>query len=283
MAQTRNIHELRSFLGTASYYRRYCKGFCDIARPLHKLTEKGTPYVWSDECQMSFDELKRMLTTAPVLEYPCQDLPFLLDCDASGYGTGAVLSQVQDGMERVISYYSKSLTKSERNYCVTRRELLAVVNAVKHYHHFLYGNKFTIRTDHSAVKFYLRFKNPEGQITRWLETLSEYNFEIQHRPGRMHGNSDGLSRIPCELCLVCKKQEIKSKEADNNCSCNPADDNLGGSSPSHTESEQHDLGEESRGENNETYHRVTTRSQTGSNTPWAQWLEAKSPIDIVSA
>ena len=107
----RNIHELRSVLGTASYYRRYCKGFCDIARPLHKLTEKGTPYVWSDECQTSFDGLKRMLTNAPVLGYPCQDLPFLLDCDASGYGTGAVLSQVQDGMERVISYYSKSLTK----------------------------------------------------------------------------------------------------------------------------------------------------------------------------
>ena len=99
----------------------------------------------------------------------------------------------------------------------------------------------------------------------------------------MHGNSDGLSRILCGLCLVCKNQEIKSKEADNSCSCNPADDNQGGSSPSHTESEQHDLGEENRGENNETYHRVTTRSQTGSNTPWAQWLEAKSPIDIVSA
>ena len=113
--------------------------------------------------------------------------------------------------------------------------------------------------------------------------LVRIQFEIQHRPGRMHCNSDGLSRISCGLCLVCKKQEIKSKEANNGCSCNPADDNQEGSSPSHTESEQHDLGEESMGENNEAYHRVTTRSQTGSKTPWAQWLEAKSPIEIVSA
>ena len=138
------MHELRAFLGTASYYRRYCQGFCDIARSLHKLTEKGKPYAWSDECQNSFDKLKEMLTSAPVLGYPRQDLPYTLDCDVSGYGTGAILSQIQDGMERVISYYSRTMSKSDRNYCAMRRELLAVMNAVKHYHHFLYGSKFLI-------------------------------------------------------------------------------------------------------------------------------------------
>ena len=201
--KSKNVHELSAFLSTANYYRRYCQGFCDNPRSLHKLTEKGKPYAWPDECQNSFDKLKEMLTSAPVLGYPRQDLSYTLDCDASGYGTGVVLSQVQDGMERVISYYSRTVSKSERNYCVTRRELLAV-------HHFLYGSKFFIRTDHSAVKFFLRFKNPEGQISRWLEILSAYDFEIQHRAGRLHGNSDGLTRIPCGFCVVCKRQETKS-------------------------------------------------------------------------
>ena len=89
---------------------------------------------------------------------------------------GAVLSQKQDGVERVISYYSKSLSKAERNYCVTRRELLAVVSSVKHYHHYLYSAKFTIRTDHSALHWLLKtFKNPEGQVSRWIEVLSANN------------------------------------------------------------------------------------------------------------
>lgn len=279
----KNVHELRAFLGTASYYRRYCKGFSDIARPLHKLTEKGKPYLWSDECQNSFDELKRMLTSAPVLGYPRQDIPFILDCDASGYGTGSILSQIQDGEERVISYYSKSMSKSERNYCVTRRELLAVVNAVKHYHHFLYGNKFTIRTDHSAVKFFLRFKNPEGQISRWLEILSAYNFEIQHRAGRLHGNSDGLSRIPCGMCVVCKRQETKSEQANMSCHCNHASDHQGENhkimSPL---SKQSRIGERGH-ENTKAYLRVTTRSQTGSSATWAQWLSSRSAEDIAHA
>ena len=120
------------------------------------------------ECNSEFNQLKRFLTTAPMLGYPRSDSEYLLDCDCSGYDLGAVLSQKQDWVERVISYYSKSLNKAERNYCVTRRELLAVVNAVKHYHHYLYGApKFTIRTDHSALRWLLNsFKNPEGQISR---------------------------------------------------------------------------------------------------------------------
>ena len=150
----RNVHELRSFLGTASYHRKFCKSFCDFVRPLYKLTEKPNAFVWTVECNSAFNQLKRVLTTASILGYPRSDSEYLLDCDCSGYGLGAVLSQKQDGAESVISYYSKSLTKAGRNYCVTRRELLAVVNAVKHYHHYLYGApKFTIPTDHSALRW----------------------------------------------------------------------------------------------------------------------------------
>lgn len=110
---------------------------------------------------------------------------------------GAVLSQVQNGIERVICYFSKAFSKQERRYCVTRRELLAVVASVKHFHQYLYGKRFIVRSDHGVLRWLFRFKNPEAQIARWLETLSTYNFEIQHRAGRIHSNADALSRRPC--------------------------------------------------------------------------------------
>ncbi|CAG2215770.1 unnamed protein product [Mytilus edulis] len=97
----------------------------------------------------------------------------------------------------------------ERQYCVTRRELLAIVSAIRNFHHYLYGSPFLVRTDHGALNWLLRFKNPEGQMARWLEVLNTYNFEVQHRPGRLHGNADGLSRRPCYPCSHCNKQDQK--------------------------------------------------------------------------
>ena len=137
---------------------------------------------------------------APILAYPDPQTEFILDTDASAYGIGAVLSQVQDGQERVIAYGSRSLTKEERRYCVTRRELLAVVYFLKTLRHYLYGRKFTVRTDHGALRWLTNFKDPQGQVARWLEVLGTYDFEIQHRPGLRHGNADALSRGPCNQC-----------------------------------------------------------------------------------
>ena len=94
---------------------------------------------------------------------------------------GAVLSQVQDGQEKVIAYHSRTLSKIERNYCVTRKELLAVAVAVKTYHHYLCGWRFLIGTDHWALKWLLKFKNPEGQLAKWLELIATYDFAIEHR------------------------------------------------------------------------------------------------------
>ena len=205
----RNVHDVRSFLGTCSYYRKFIRGFADIARPLHRLTEKQARFEWTQECQIAFNTLRDRMTTAPILSYPQQDCHFILDTDASGFGMGAVLSQLQDGEERVLAYFSKSLSKAERNYCVTRRELLAVVMSIKQFHHYLYGVNFTVRTDHGALTWLMRFKNPEGQIARWLEVLSTYDFEIKHRAGKQHGNADGLSRRPCSECNYCSRQESK--------------------------------------------------------------------------
>ena len=195
-----NVTEVRSFLGLCSYYRRFIPKFADIARPLHRLTEKGQKFVWNSECEQAFGTLKKYLTEAPILAYPDFSKPFILDTDASDTSIGAVLSQVHEGKERVVCYGSRSLTKSERKYCVTRKELLSLVHFVKHYRHYLLGKQFKIRTDHNSLRWLMKTKNPEGQMARWIDALSSYQFDVEHRPGRKHSNANDLSRIPCGQC-----------------------------------------------------------------------------------
>ncbi len=192
--------DVQQFLGLANYYRRFIKNFADVARPLHRLTEKTYTFAWSEECQSAFEELRRLLTSAPILAFPDLSEPFVLDTDASGTGIGAVLSQVRKGRECVVAYASRILSKPERRYCTTRRELLAVVCFVRHFRPYLLGTSFTVRTDHGSLKWLYSFKQPEGQLARWLEQLQEYNFQVVHRQGKQHGNADALSRRPCQQC-----------------------------------------------------------------------------------
>ncbi|GFW79112.1 retrovirus-related Pol polyprotein from transposon 412 [Trichonephila clavipes] len=182
-----NLRELRSFLGLCTYYRNGQK-----------------------ECEDSFLQLKEALTSSPILIYPQPDKPFILDTDASNESVGAVLSQEIDGQERVVAYWSKCLSKPERNYCVTRKELLAIVKAIEHFHHYLYGQKFLLRTDHASLTWLMNFRNTEGQVARWIQRLNEYYFDIRHRKGSSHGNADALSRRPCpENCRHCSRVETK--------------------------------------------------------------------------
>ncbi|KAL5501944.1 hypothetical protein EMCRGX_G008627 [Ephydatia muelleri] len=152
-------HEsLRQFLGFASYYRKFIHHFADIAIPLHALTEKTKP---------------------------CMALDI----------TGAVLSHQHHG--RVIAYASRVLTKTERQYCATRSEMLALVRQFRAY---LWGRKFIVRTDHNALRLLCNFKDPQGQVARWLEILAEFDIDVVHRPGLQHGNADALSRLQCKQC-----------------------------------------------------------------------------------
>ena len=196
-----SVKEVQSFLGLASYYRRFIGGFANIARPLHQLTEKGRVFIWTNECDCAFSE--GHLLTAPVLAYPDPEKSYILDTDASNVGIGAVLSQEVGGKERVIAYASRALSKPERNYCVTRRELLAVVVYLKHFRQYLYGSKITVRTDHGALRWLLNFRDPQAQMARWLQVIAEYDIEIVHRAGRSHSNADSLSRRPCVACKQC--------------------------------------------------------------------------------
>ncbi|GFU34456.1 retrovirus-related Pol polyprotein from transposon 17.6 [Trichonephila clavipes] len=195
---------LWSLLSLCTYYRKFVKNFSTIARPRHKLTEAKQKFIWTVDCNTAFTKLKD-----PILTYPEIGKQFILDSDASHEGIGAVLSQEIDGQEHVIAYFSKCLTKPEINYCVTRKELLAIVKAVEHFHPYLYGRKFLQRTDHSSLTWLLNFKNSEGQIARRIQRLQEYEVEIRHRKGSAHGNADALSRRPCpESCKYCSRIEM---------------------------------------------------------------------------
>ena len=206
-----SVKEVRKFVGFASYYRKFVKGFSAICKPLYKLTEKNQSFCWNADCNNAFLSLKEALTSAPVMAHPDENVEFILDTDASLDACGAVLSQIQDGKEKVIAYFSKAFDRAQRNYCVTRRELLAVVLSVKHFKHYLAGKEFLVRTDHASLKWLLSFKYPEGQIARWLEYLGSFQFRIEHRKGAEHVNADFLSRRPCGECKYCNRAAEKDR------------------------------------------------------------------------
>ena len=119
------------------------------------------------------------MTSPPILSYPSYHGSYVLDTDASAFAAGAVLSQYQEGEEKVIAYFSKAFSKEEKNYCTTRRELLAIIMAVRNFHHYLFGVNFKVRTDNGSLAWLRWFKQPEGQLARWLEFLGTYDFSIE--------------------------------------------------------------------------------------------------------
>ena len=197
------VRDVRSFLGLCSYYRKFIQGFANIAAPLHALTQKNRKFEWTTACQQAFEELKRRLCSAPVLSLPRDEGCFILDTDASEHSIGAAIHQVQDGEERVLAYASRLYSEAEKNYCTTRKELLAVVHFTKLFKQYLLGRKFIVRTDHAALQWLQRTPEPIGQQARWLECLQEFDYQIVHRHGRNHTNADALSRRPCRQCDMC--------------------------------------------------------------------------------
>ena len=188
-----NQTDVKSFLGLCSYYRRYIKNFAMIARPLHKASETKSSFTWTEETQEAFGNLKKHLSSTPILAFPDVKRPFILYTDANLTAMGAVLAQVQDGKERAFCYPSKAFSKSQTNYTAKKRELLAIVTFTRHFKHYLLGRKFKIVTDHRALQWLHNFKDPDGLTARWLEKLAAFDYEVQHRPGKSIGHADGLS------------------------------------------------------------------------------------------
>nr|XP_027101748.1 uncharacterized protein LOC113722694 [Coffea arabica] len=148
-----NVKDIRSFLGHAGFYRRFIKDFSKIAQPLSRLLQKEVPFNFGDDCKLSFDTLKGMLTTAPIIQPPDWKLSFELMCDASQYAVGAVLGQRSGKCSHVIYYASKTLTPAQCNYTTTEKELLAIVFAFEKFRSYLLGSKVTVYSDHAALKY----------------------------------------------------------------------------------------------------------------------------------
>ena len=218
------LEKVRSFLGLCSYYRRFIKGFAKIAGPLHELTQVGVDVAvasQSEECQSAMRALIKSITDEPVMAPPRFDREFILKTDAANTeGLGGVLSQVDDeGHERVIAYYGRSLRKAEKNYTVTEIELLAALESIKHWRPYLWGRQFRLVIDHVALKWLHTMKDtveggPASRLMRWILTLSEYRFTVEHKPGATHKDADAISRLVAAV-LTARKLQSKQREERN--------------------------------------------------------------------
>ena len=200
--------EVKFFLGFVGYYRRFCPDFATIVRLLNVFSSKETKFWWGAPEKMAFEWLKALLVEAPVLTYPDPSRQYFLDTDASNEAAGAVLLQMMEGEECILANYRKTFSPQQWNYCMTWRELLAVVMAVNHFRPYLYGQKFRLRTDHVSLLWLYKRAKPSHQVAMWLESLAEFQFKLEHRVGAKLGNSDGLSR--CADCSQCTR--IKNRD-----------------------------------------------------------------------
>ncbi|MCG8044298.1 MAG: ribonuclease H family protein, partial [Candidatus Thiodiazotropha endolucinida] len=203
--------QVKQLVAMGSYYRRYVKDFASMVRPMVELTKKGKKFIWGNTCDRAFEQMKKALVSADVMGYPLNEGgEFILDVDASDVGIGGILHQVQQGRERVIAYASRALNKAEKNYCITEKELLAVRYFIEYFRQYLLGRKFRVRSDHQALVWLFRLKEPRGKIARWLEILSYYDFSIEYRPGKKQGHCDALSR--CDNPRDCECPEEDTSE-----------------------------------------------------------------------
>ena len=192
----KNIHELRSFLGLAGYYRRFVRDFSKVASPLSVLLHKNTSYEWTSVQEQAFNQLKTAVSTAPVLIIPDPTLPYTLVTDASGYAIGAALCQDHGNGLQPCAYRSRKMNDHERNYPVHEQELLSIIDALREWRHYLLGNRFTVITDHRSLQYLSTQDKLSARQTRWSEFLQQFDFQIQYRPGRDNAIADGLSRRP---------------------------------------------------------------------------------------
>ena len=195
------VTELRSFLGMTGQLRKFVKDYAMIARPLNGMLAEARTPVWrggstwtKEECE-AFEKLKEVVTDEAMLAHPNFELPFVLWCDASDYGTGAVLTQEVEGVSRPIAYASGVLNKAQRNYSTTQREGLAVVWATAHFRAYIHGIPTVVVTDHSALTWILSVREPTSRLARWAMALMDYDLTFIHRPGKSNVIADALSRL----------------------------------------------------------------------------------------
>lgn len=191
----RNIKDIQRLIGLAGWYRKFIKDFAGVTAPITELLKREKKFCWTDECEKAFRKLIVALTTAPVLATPNYDLPFEVQCDASNMACGAVLIQVQDGVERVIAYMSHKFSATQRKYQVTELECLAVILSIEKFRPYVEGSQFRVITDHHSLLWLKNLRDPNGRLARWALRLQAYDFTLVHRRGKDHVVPDALSRL----------------------------------------------------------------------------------------
>ena len=203
------VKELRAFLGLVGYFREYFKDFATTANALHQLLRKGQPFEWKADQQKAFEALKRELTTAPVLAHYDQQKNCCCKTDASSVGISAVLAQRDaDGKERPVRFASRTLRGAELRYPVREKEALAILFGVENFREFLYGQRFTVETDHESLKYlWTQPIKPDSRMGRMTEVLQKYDFDVRYRQGVANRNADAISRHPNSKTPLSKVEE----------------------------------------------------------------------------
>jgi hypothetical protein len=194
----KSVHQIRSFLGLARYYRQFIPNLSKIAKPMTELLKKGLKFVWSEACDKAFHTLREHLTLAPVLTQPNMTKPFEVFCDSSGTSLGSVLLQER----RVIAYASQALRPPEKNYPTHDLELAVVIHALKIWRHYLMGNHCNIFTDHESLKYIFTQSDLNMRQRRWLELIKDYDLEVHYDPGKANVVADVLTRKYCNYVTV---------------------------------------------------------------------------------
>jgi len=191
-----NVRDIRIFLGMINYYRSFIPDCAKLAVPLNKLLSKGQRFEWTSKHQYSFEELKRRLANDCLRNHFDSSKECDLYTDCSDFACGSVLSQKDEtGQDKVIAYFSQTLSAAERNYSVYQKECLAILKSIKHFHQYLQGSHFTVYTDHYSLASVLTWKDPPPRISRWLQYFAEYTFTAKYKPGSTHYNADAMSRL----------------------------------------------------------------------------------------
>lgn len=190
-----NKDSVKRFVAFANYYRRFIPNFASLAAPLNKITRKKVNFVWDEECQKSFENIKSELVSPRILQYPDFTKEFLITVDASKVGCGAILSQNFDGNDLPIYYASKAFSLSEQKKPTIEQELFAIYFAINQFRPYVYGTKFVVKTDHRPLVYLFNMKDPSSKLTNIRLKLSEYNFTIEHIKGKDNVGADALSRI----------------------------------------------------------------------------------------
>jgi hypothetical protein len=190
--QPRSARAIRGFLGLAGYYRKFIKNFGTIAAPLTALLKEG--FIWTNVASSAFEELKTAITTTPILAMPDFRQPFVVECDASTHGFGAVL--IQDS--HPVAFFSRPTAPRHLSLATYERELIGLVLAIRHWRPYLWGRRFMVRTDHFSLKFLLDQRLATILQHHWVGKLLGFDFSVEYKTGSSNTVADALSRRDTE-------------------------------------------------------------------------------------